>query len=97
MTVGSAEVNERIETRKLACLLLIFVLIYLGIGLGFHFKWSSAAEACRETRRVQGAFVEPEVFGGIVGLAFTVVFWPIYSAANVFHDGTPFATPCSHQ
>jgi hypothetical protein len=45
---------------------------------------------------VQGEFVEPEVFGGMVGLAFDVAFWPVYGAANIRLDGTPFATPCTH-
>jgi hypothetical protein len=44
----------------------------------------------------QGEFVEPEVFGNVLGLAFDVAYWPVYSAANIRLDGTPFATPCTH-
>lgn len=82
--------------RKFAFAMSILVLVYLGIGLGFHFKWSSELAICKEARRAQGEFVEPEVFGTGMGLAFDVVFWPVYSAANIYHDGTVFATPCTH-
>lgn len=82
--------------RKIPIILAILVAFYLGIGLTFHFEWKSSLAACRETRRAQGEFVEPEVFGGILGLAFDVTNWPVYSWANISHDGTPFATPCTH-
>ncbi len=81
--------------RKISIILSILVVLYLGIGLAFHFKWKSALAACRETRKAQGEFVEPEVFGGILGLVFDVTNWPVYSWANIYHDGTPFATPCT--
>ncbi|HAX69151.1 MAG TPA: hypothetical protein PK152_04935 [Anaerolineales bacterium] len=81
--------------RKISIILSILVVLYLGIGLAFHFKWKSALVACRETRKAQGEFVEPEVFGGILGLVFDVTNWPVYSWANIYHDGTPFATPCT--
>ncbi len=83
-------------SRKVASLFLILALVYLGLGLGFHFKWRSALAACREARMAQGEFVEPEVFGGALGLAFDVTFWPVYSWANIYHWGTPFASPCTH-
>lgn len=86
---------RRIASRLLL-LLLTFSLIYLGLGLGFHFRWKSALEACRETRIRRGEYVEPEVFSAPLALAFDVVFWPVYAWANVYHDGTPFATPCTH-
>jgi len=82
--------------RKIFLALLILVSLYLGIGFVFHFKWQSALAACREMRRAQGEFVEPEVFGGFMGLVFDVTSWPFYAWANIYHDGTPFATPCSH-
>ena len=82
--------------RKIVFILLIFALVYLGLGLGFHLKWKSALAACREERMAQGEFVEPEVFGNILGLAFDVTFWPVYSRANIYHDGTLFATTCTH-
>ena len=81
---------------RLLLILLVFTLVYLGLGLGFHFKWKSALAACREARMARGEFVEPEVFGSVLGLAFDVTFWPVYSWANIYHDGMPFATPCTH-
>jgi len=82
--------------RKILLALLLLVFLYLGIGFLFHFKWQSDLAACREMRRAQGEFVEPEVFGGFMGLIFDVTNWPIYAWANIYHDGTPFATPCTH-
>lgn len=81
---------------RLLLIVLIFILVYLALGLGFHFKWKSALETCREARVARGEFVEPEVFSGPLGLAFDVTFWPVYAEANLYHDGTPFATPCTH-
>ena len=82
--------------RKIASVLLIFALVYLGLGLGFHIKWKSELADCREERIAQDEFVESEVFGNVLGLVFNLTFWPVYSAANIYHDGTPFATPCTH-
>ncbi len=83
-------------SRKILAILALFVFLYLGIGAVFHFKWISAQTACREMRRAQGEFVEPEVFGGALGLFFNMINWPIYGWANIHHDGTPFSTPCTH-
>ncbi len=74
---------------------LVAVLLYVGVGLAFHVGWSRAAEACRAARAARGEFVEPGV-PPEVGVLFNVPFWPIYVAANLYHDGTPFATPCTH-
>jgi len=52
--------------RKIFVACLILVALYLGIGLAFHLKWKSELAACREMRRAQGEFVEPEVFGGVL-------------------------------
>ena len=82
--------------RKVISALAIVVIFYLGAGLAFHLKWQSAQDACRETRRARGEFVEPEVLGGALGLLFDVTNWPIYAWANMYHFGTPFATPCDH-
>lgn len=82
--------------RYLAVALLFLILVYGGVGLGFHFRWRSALEECREVRRARGEFVEPPVFAEPIALAFDVSFWPVYAAANIYHDGTPFATPCTH-
>ncbi len=82
--------------RKILIALAIFGVLYLGMGLAFHFKWKSALAACREIRIAKGEFVEPEVFGGVLGLVFDVTNWPVYLWANIYHDGTPFATPCTH-
>ncbi len=75
---------------------LVLLLAYCCLGLGFHFKWQGELAACREARLARGEFVDPPVFGGIVALAFDVTFWPVYGWANLYHDGTPFATPCTH-
>ena len=82
--------------RKVFTILLILVFIYLGIRLAFHLKWERELKTCRETLRAQGEFVEPEVFGGLLGLVFDVTNWPVYAWANIYHDGTPFATSCTH-
>ena len=86
---------RRVASRILV-VLLVLVAAYLALGLGFHLKWKSALAACREARMARGEFVEPEVFGNALGLAFDVTFWPVYARANIYHDGTPFATPCTH-
>jgi hypothetical protein len=82
--------------RKVVSIVLILAVVYLGLGLGFHLGWKSAQDACREVRSARGEFVEPEVLGGALGLAFDVTYWPVYAWANVRLDGTPFATPCTH-
>ena len=81
--------------RTILIILLILLIIYVAPDLAFHIKWHSALEACREARRAQGEFVEPEVFGCILGLLFDVTYWSLYAWANIYHDGTPFATPCT--
>lgn len=77
-------------------LLLLLILLYLGLGLGFHLKWQSDLAACREARTARGEFVEPEVFGGPLALVFDLTYWPVFVWANIYHHGTPFATPCTH-
>ncbi len=81
--------------RKVFSALLILVVIYLGTGLAFHLKWKSALKACSEMRRAQGEFVEPEM-SPVLGIFFDVTWWPVYAWANIYQDGTPFATPCTH-
>jgi hypothetical protein len=82
--------------KRIAAFVLFLVLIHIGIGVGFHIGWKRAQADCRHAMMARGEFVEPEVFGGIIGLAFDGAFWPVYYAANVRLDGTPFATPCTH-
>ena len=86
--------------RPIAATLLLIVLVsaflYLVVGLVFHFAWQQALAACREARAACGEFVEPEVFAEPLALAFDVTAWPVYVWANVYHDGTPLATPCTH-
>lgn len=82
--------------RKLLLALCALIVVYVGIGLAFHLKWESALAACRERRVAQGEFVEPEVFGGVLRVVFGVTNWPVYAWANIYHFGTPFATPCDH-
>jgi len=75
--------------------LVVIALLYVVIGVGFHLLWKAAVEECRQMRVARGEFVEPEVFGGVLGLVFTVTNWPIYAWANWYHTGTIFATPCA--
>lgn len=82
--------------KRLATVALIVVLVYAGLGVGFHAGWERALAACRAARTARGEFVEPEVYGGVIGLAFDVIFWPVYAAANIRLDGTPFSSPCTH-
>jgi hypothetical protein len=81
---------------RLLLLVMVLALVYVGLGVGFHVKWHSALADCREAQVAAGEFVEPEVLGGALGLAFDVAFWPVYARANIYRWGTPFATPCSH-
>lgn len=82
--------------RRLILALLALILVYHAIGVGFHFAWEGEQAACREARMARGEFVEPEVFWAPLAFAFDVTFWPVYAWANLYHDGTPFATPCTH-
>ena len=97
-STGTALMVRRLKglARTILTILLILLILYVALGLAFHIKWQSALEACRETRRARGEFVEPEVFGGVLGLLFDLTYWPAYAWANIYHDGTPFATPCTH-
>jgi hypothetical protein len=81
---------------RLLRIILVLVLVYLGLGLGFHFVWKTELAACRDARTARGEYVEPEVFWAPLALTFDVTFWPIYAWANIHHDGTPFASPCTH-
>ena len=81
---------------RMTRVLVLAGIIYLVLGLGFHFAWTSAQEVCRQARTAAGEFVEPEVFAWPLALAFDVIYWPVYAWANIYHDGTPFATPCTH-
>lgn len=80
----------------LLLVVLVAVSLYLLLGLGFHFAWKNALAACREARAGRGEFVEPEVFAEPLALFFDVTAWPVYVWANLYHDGTPLATPCTH-
>ena len=87
----------RRNTRAVILLIVLAAFTaYLAVGLGFHLKWSAALAQCNAVLREEGEFVEPEIFDTGVGLVFNVTFWPIYVMANTYHDGTPFATPCTH-
>lgn len=87
---------RRIVSRVL--LVVIFVtVIYVTLGLGFHIAWKQALNDCRQVRVARGEFVEPEVFSSMLSLVFNVTYWPIYAWANFYHDGTIFATPCTHR
>jgi len=87
---------RRIGARVLRVLVALG-LLYVALGLGFHIKWKHDLDACRALRRARGEFVEPEVFAWPLSLALDVANWPVYAYWNVYHDGTPFATPCTHR
>jgi len=70
-------------------------VLYLAVGTGFHIGWQQAQQDCKAWRRTHGEFVEPEVFP-VLGIFFDVTWWPVYAAANLYHDGVVFATPCTH-
>jgi len=93
--VGSKRSMVRIVRGALLILALAGAL-YLALGLGFHFVWQGKLAACRAERIARGEFAEPQVFWAPLALAFDVTFWPVYAWANTYHDGTPFATPCTH-
>lgn len=81
--------------RRLVYAVLILALIYVSVGLSLHFKWKSDWKACQELKTSVEEFVEPqEALGGIIGVAFDVSAWPLYTWANIYHFGTPFP-PCS--
>ena len=83
--------------RRFTYILLMLTILYLGAGVGFHFLWHQALDACRESRAAQEEIVEPEVFGNGIGLLFDSLYWPVYVRANLFHFGTVFSTPCNHE
>ncbi|NPA91780.1 MAG: hypothetical protein GXO55_10100 [Chloroflexi bacterium] len=72
---------------------LILIILYLLVGLGFHWQWKQAQHACDDLLRARGEFVEPEIFP-VLGIFFDMTWWPVYAAANVYHTGRVFATPC---
>lgn len=71
---------------------LVFIALYVSIGLGFHVGWQSQIKACREIRAARGEFVEPE-WSPLITLPFDVTFWPVYAWANWYHFGHVFP-PC---
>ena len=46
-------------------------------GVGQHVLLSKCYESRHSIDR------QPEVYGGVVGLAITVVFWPLFTLGNV--------------
>lgn len=81
--------------RPIITFLTLLALVYLALGLGFHLGWQHAQELCRAEQVARGEFVEPEM-SPLLGLFFDLTWWPVYAAANLYHDGTLFATPCTH-
>lgn len=59
---------------KAAQVLVLIVVIYLALGLGFHTAWKSALDTCRQAQEAAGEFVEPEVFWWPIGLAFDMLY-----------------------
>jgi hypothetical protein len=94
--MATQSISIRRIASKLLLVLLIFALVYLGLGLTFHVKWTGALDTCREARIARGESAESRVFSAPLALAFDVVYWPVYARANLYHAGTLFATPCTH-
>ncbi len=79
---------------KILLVLAILLLLYAALGVAFHVAWKGAQAACREAQAARGEFVEPEVFGGGLGLLFDVAFWPVYAYWNTYHFGSPLERAC---
>lgn len=94
--MGTRKFDLRKIVSTLLRVLLVLVLVYVGLGLGFHFLWEWELAACREQRAARGEFVEPPLFWAPLRLGFDVTSWPVYAWTNMHHDGTPFASPCTH-
>jgi hypothetical protein len=88
--------EARMKIRYVITFFSVILIVYFALGLAFHVRWSNELVKCNEVLREQGEFVEPEMFRSATGFIFNVTFWPVYSAANIYHDGTTFATPCTH-
>lgn len=83
--------------RIVSIAVVVLFAVYAIIGLCFHARWHIALAECQKATLAEGKFVEPEVFDNVLGLAFDVIFWPLYAWANIHLDGTPFSTPCTHE
>jgi hypothetical protein len=79
---------------KILLVLAILLLLYAALGVAFHVAWKGAQAACREAQAARGEFVEPEVFGGGLGLLFDVAFWPVYAYWNAYLFGSPLERAC---
>lgn len=79
------------SNRRLAILAALAVLaaawVILGIG------YDRASKACYETRHALDR--EPEVYGGAIGTAIVIVFWPLAQAGDAINgvDCTPRPGP----
>mgnify|MGYP001411184415 CR=1 FL=1 len=58
---------------RILLVLLVIVLVYLALGLGFHVMWKSELEACTQERMARGEFVEHEVFWAPLALALSLI------------------------
>jgi len=88
--------EAQMKIRYVITFFFVILIVYFALGLAFHIRWSDELAKCNEVLRERGEFVEPEMFRTAIGFTFNVTFWPVYSAANIYHDGTPFATRCTH-
>ena len=58
--------------------ILTFTVAWVVMGAGYN----RMSEACYETRHSNDR--EPEVYGGGIGLAVDIVFWPLFQTGNAF-------------
>jgi len=77
--------------RRLTILVILTVLASAWVLMGIGYNRMS--KACYETRHTNDA--EPEVYGGGLGLAIDIVFWPLFQAGNAVSgiDCTPRPGP----
>ena len=70
--------NRPRRRTALVAALVVFASAWIVMGVGYN----RMSEACYETRHANDR--EPEVYGGGIGLAVDVVFWPLFQTGNAF-------------
>jgi hypothetical protein len=68
-----------LSRQVIALAAVVAVALYITLGIGYH----RTVVACYNSRHSLDR--EPMVFGGAVGAAFDVAFWPVFQAANGLH------------
>ncbi len=79
--------------RKVSVILLLFIILYLSVGVWFHIQEKHYWNLCNKERLEKGEFVEPEVYP-VIGVLFDVSYWPVYMWANKYNFGSIFGRKC---